>query len=66
MAFCTPLPPAIERAEARRMVHCLVRELRAPAWHKGRPDQVARADLAIVQMIREWRRQHTATLRGVP
>lgn len=55
--------PEIERAEARRMVHVLIRELRAPCWHKGCPDQVARTDLAIVQMIRAWRRQHTATFR---
>jgi hypothetical protein len=61
------LPPTgstvSERAEARRMVHVLVRELRTPAWHKGRPDQVARMDYSIIEMIRAWRRHHTATLR---
>ena len=59
------LPPAAERAHARRTVHNLIHELRAPAWQKGRPDQVASMDLFILQAIREWRRQHTATFRWV-
>jgi len=60
------LSPAAERVEARRMVHDLhgaLKDLREKPWLAGRPDQAACADRAILQMIRAWRRQHTATLR---
>jgi hypothetical protein len=58
MPFLLSLPAPAARAEARRMVHCLIRELRAPAWQKG-----SNSDAAMRDEIRAWRRQHTATFR---